>query len=112
MEKVPAKITSFKGQGKGRDKKDREDKGEMKSGKHTKGEEKEWNGKGREWYSFICVVVILGLFLLAFSLCSFSNSILHLRFVIISSHSDTIWWDCCSEAGCLPPTKERRVDPS
>ena len=41
MEKVPAKITSFKGHGKGRDKKDREDKGEMKSGKHTKGEEKE-----------------------------------------------------------------------
>ena len=60
----------------------------------------------------VVVVVILGLFLLAFSPRSFSNSILRLSFAITSSHSDTVWWDYCSEGGCLPPTKERRVDPS
>ena len=59
MAKVPANITSFKGQGKGRDKKDREDKGEMKRGKHTKGEEKELNGKGREWYSLVLLLLLL-----------------------------------------------------
>ena len=62
MAKVPANITSFKGQGKGRDKKDREDKGEMKRGKHTKGEEKELNGKGREWYSLVLLLLLLLLF--------------------------------------------------
>ena len=62
MAKVPANITSFKGQGKGRDKKDREDKGEMKRGKHTKGEEKELNGKGREWYSLFFFFLLLLLF--------------------------------------------------
>ena len=59
MAKVPANITSFKGQGQGRDKKDREDKGEMKRGKHTKGEEKELNGKGREWYSLFSFLLLL-----------------------------------------------------
>ena len=85
VRKVPAKITSFKGQGKGIDKKDREDKGEMREENIQK--EKKKNTMGREGMVLICffvvvVVVIWGLFLLAFSPRCFSNSILHLPFAI------------------------------